>query len=541
MCGGIEPNKSVTQRVAEEYFGFLGAHLPYQCASDEFYFLPRSEKAVENRGTLDDLRGDKVQDLVLHVRSLMASLPSVESSILEEEIDRVALKQSMERFIREFTNWGTWRKDPTLYIKMALFAVDEVLSRSDHQDPKYIRPTLAGLLRQIPRFLAQGLDNLVRPSALSVTVATEMAEDALDFFRRDVDRFIRDVLAGDAGLLQENSDALSGWYAYREGLGRLKSDPSFSVGETAFAQILAISVSSAKSPAEVLETAQDRFRTTLAAVRSLAESVDPETAWQDLAKHAGYSAKSTRNIVELYQQEVEALRTFFYEHDLITFPAEEKVAVLPTPPYLQSLRATASYKAPLTGRPISRGIFYITPDSELSGLILSHKPYLSAHETYPGHHVLDTIRLHHHNPLRRQIEMPLFYEGWACYAETLLDEFGYTTTPRQRLAQLQRQLWRELRAVLDVKLQTQQITLEEGAQEIEKIGFPPAVSARQIRRFALTPGYQSCYFLGMEEISRLRKRYAGYLGLKGFHDRLLEGGQLSFDLAEKRLESAVGG
>jgi uncharacterized protein (DUF885 family) len=214
------------------------------------------------------------------------------------------------------------------------------------------------------------------------------------------------------------------------------------------------------------------------------------------------------------------------------------VEVRPTPSYLQSLRATASYRAALTGRPDGMGVFYITPGPAMSGLVLSHKAYLSAHETYPGHHVLDTIRIRHPNPIRRQIESPLFYEGWATYAESLLDDFGYTTDPRQKLVQLQRQIWRDLRAVLDVKVHTGAMSMEDAARQIQTIGFSADTATRQVRRFALTPGYQSCYFLGMREIVRLKDRFTGRLGLRAFHDTLLSGGQLSFDLVEKRLEAA---
>jgi uncharacterized protein (DUF885 family) len=50
---------------------------------------------------------------------------------------------------------------------------------------------------------------------------------------------------------------------------------------------------------------------------------------------------------------------------------------------------------------------------------------LTAHETIPGHHFLDSIRRSLKNPIRRQIESPLFYEGWASYAESMLIEYGY--------------------------------------------------------------------------------------------------------------------
>ena len=169
-------------------------------------------------------------------------------------------------------------------------------------------------------------------------------------------------------------------------------------------------------------------------------------------------------------------------------------------------------------------------------MIARHCPYLSAHETYPGHHLLDQLRIHHLNPVRRQIESPLFYEGWACYAEQLLDELGYVRDPRQRLVQLERRLWRCLRAVLDVELHTEMTSPEEAVARIQDLGYSRARALRQVRRFCLTPGYQLCYFMGNHEILRLRERFAPALGLSGFHDGLLEGGQLPFHLVERRLE-----
>jgi uncharacterized protein (DUF885 family) len=117
----------------------------------------------------------------------------------------------------------------------------------------------------------------------------------------------------------------------------------------------------------------------------------------------------------------------------------------------------------LTGNTRGHGVFYITPGKEDLELISAHCPYLSAHETYPGHHILDHLRIHHSNPIRRQIESPLFYEGWSCYAEQLLDELGYIQDPRRQLIGLKRQLWRNLRATLDVELQIGKITLTQGA------------------------------------------------------------------------------
>jgi len=97
-----------------------------------------------------------------------------------------------------------------------------------------------------------------------------------------------------------------------------------------------------------------------------------------------------------------------------------------------------------------------------------------------------------------------------------------------------------MRAILDIKLQTGQMSLAQGADKMRILGFSSTRRQRQIRRYALTPGYQLCYFMGMYEIIELRKQFEPRLGLKNFHDILLGGGEIPFDLVEKRLEVGEG-
>ena len=95
-----------------------------------------------------------------------------------------------------------------------------------------------------------------------------------------------------------------------------------------------------------------------------------------------------------------------------------------------------------------------------------------------------------------------------------------------------------LRALLDIELQTGNINLDQAAQKIEALGFSEKRARRQARRFALTPGYQLCYAMGMYEILSLREQYAPKLGLKSFDETLLNGGQLPFHLVGRRLETS---
>ena len=162
---------------------------------------------------------------------------------------------------------------------------------------------------------------------------------------------------------------------------------------------------------------------------------------------------------------------------------------------------------------------------------------MSAHETYPGHHLLDSVRRNLKNPVRAQIDSPFFYEGWASYAEHLIDSFGYISSPLQKLVGLRRKAWRAVRAMLDVGVRINKITPRTAAGLLTDLGYESRLVALMLRHYLLTPGYQLCYTIGTYEIDLLKKRYASQLGLKKFHEILLEGGQIPFQLIERRLRA----
>lgn len=530
-------HKRTVLEIADDYFSFLGKTLPQQCASDEFYFLPRSQEARRHLDRLDDLTPEKVLDHTRYVESLLTELGGERAEELEDEIDRTLMELSMNSFLREFRDMAVWRLDPTLYVKIPLFATAHAMA--ERQGAPCHEETLAAVFSRIPPFLSQAIGNLETPSALSIAVTLEMVRDAVHFYEQDVPLFLEMKGVPWERLSQKIPQVIWAWKGFEGALHRLPEDVPFAVGENGLEMIYSKSLSCGRSPGEVLELAQSTYDRTLEKIHTLVRTIDKEKDWPSLRFERVPLVSSSEQAVALYRKEVAKLRGFLYGLDIITFPPGEEVAVLETPVYLQSLRATASYRAPLTGDPSDHGIFFITPGEKDMELISGHCPYLSAHETYPGHHILDHIRIHHPNPIRRQIEMPLFYEGWACYAEQLLDELGYITDPRQELIQMERQLWRCLRAFLDVKLQTGAMDLEEGKREILRLGFSEDRARRQVRRFALAPGYQSCYFLGTHEIIALREKYASQMELKGFHDILLGGGEIPFPLVERRLAAAM--
>jgi len=530
--------KRPLQGIASDYFRYLGKSLPQQCASDEFYFLPRSEAAIQYLVILDNLHPEKILDHVTYVRNLLREVSSVKSDDLEGETDRLLLKQSMKSFLREFDEVKVWRIDPTLYIKIPLFAIDRILSETNSAADK-VKADLFAVFCQIPSFLKNASKNLQSPSEISLKVAINMTQDVIHYHIHDIPDFIGEKLGKNEKLLTKNKDLLETWQTFKKGLQKLPARGSFAVGKQHLKKILSVSLGYPKTLAEILETSQTAYNMNLGKLDTLARKIDRHKTWNEIIYENLPGVSSTEGILSKYRREVQKLRHFFYSREVMTLPAEERLTVCRTPAFLQSLRAAAAYRAPLTGAARDQGTFYITPRKEDLTLISRHRPYLCAHETYPGHHILDHLRIYHSNPIRRQIESPLFYEGWACYAEQLLDELGYIQNPRLKLIGLKRQLWRNLRAELDIKLQTGKITLDQAAQKVEALGFSAQRARRQVRRFALTPGYQLCYFMGNHEITELREHFSSQLGIKDFHDTFLDGGQLPFHLVERRLEAGA--
>jgi len=529
-------NKNMIKSIAREYFEYLGTNLPQQCASDEFYFLPRAEAACRCLHLLDDLNADRIEDHVQYVKKLLRELPQKKVDDLETEIDHTLLVQSMNGFLFEFDILKVWRIDPTLYIKIPHLAIDQILSQEDSSNGS-IRLDLLNILQQISPFLDRAVINLDKPSMISLEVSLEMVDDAISFHERDIPAFVAVKFGRDEELIKANRGVLTAWNHFKERLSELAFKNTFAVGEEKLGAILTKVLNIPFSHSDILGVAQEEYKKTYEKMRDLSKTIDPNHNWQDIIYKALPQNISDDGLLELFKKQVRDLRDFFYTHEKITFPAGEKVRVIRTPVYLQSLRATASYRAPLTGKDSGYGIFYLTPGKEDLELIAGHCPYLSAHETYPGHHLLDHFRLHHDSPIRRQFESPIFYEGWASYAELVLDDLDYIQDPRTRLIGLKRQLWRHLRAQLDVELQTNRITLDQAAERIEAIGYSPSRARRQVRRFCLTPGYQLCYSTGMLEILKLKEKYLSGLSFKSFHDIILQNGQIPFPLVEKKIKA----
>ena len=529
--------------LAARYFAYLAAHFPVMCASDEFTFMPRAQAASNYYDRLESLDADSLADCIHAVkefRSLFGTRAREEIDS-ERRLDLELLQGSTSALLLELEQRRSWRYDPLLYLKVAFIGLDHALTKptSDKEEQKV---RFQARLEAIPRLFRQATANLERMPESLHQAAVAMVGDCKAY----LGELSRGAPAEDGdGREQAVRRAGEALAAFARFLAGHPPVADRDVVEANLEARLRDHFLSLRAIPEVFRIAQDQWRENLGALEAVQRRLAPGRRWQELYHEYCPAEVEDLDTIALYRSELHRLSRFFQEHGFGWADMGAELEIRETPTYLRSIRSAASFSAAFSADPRERSFFYITtrlPDrrSQESGILLRkrlHREYrfLAAHETVPGHQLLDAVRRRLENPVRRQIESPLFYEGWAYYAESLLTEYGYVASALDELVDRKRRLWRAARCQIDVGLATGMLGRREALRLLTTTGFSPEEATAQVERFATNPGYQVCYTLGRYEIEGLRAASGTHLDRDRFHRYLLEGGELPFHLVAHRL------
>ena len=165
------------------------------------------------------------------------------------------------------------------------------------------------------------------------------------------------------------------------------------------------------------------------------------------------------------------------------------------------------------------------------------------HEAVPGHHLqLGLTRL---LPLVRAQRVGLnsaHAEGWALYAERLMDELGWFRTPATRLGFLAMQAFRAARVVIDIGLHTGRDgwTYERAVEELMRVGgCDRGFAEGEALRYLSWPSQATSYKLGERAWLSGRSQAVATRGSsfdrKSWHNRALALGPLGLDRLEREL------
>jgi uncharacterized protein (DUF885 family) len=174
---------------------------------------------------------------------------------------------------------------------------------------------------------------------------------------------------------------------------------------------------------------------------------------------------------------------------------------------------------------------------------------LSAHEALPGHawqgaylaEFRDQIPL-----ISSMMGFNAFTEGWALYAEQLMDEFGlYKDDPFGRIGYLQAQQFRACRLVVDTGLHSKGWTRDQSIDFlVAETGKGRGAMTSETDRYCVSPGQACGYKVGHNEIVRLRNKAKAAMGEKfdpaAFNDALVQTGGVPLSLVEGVVDRMVG-
>jgi uncharacterized protein (DUF885 family) len=167
------------------------------------------------------------------------------------------------------------------------------------------------------------------------------------------------------------------------------------------------------------------------------------------------------------------------------------------------------------------------------------------HEGVPGHHlqigqaVYNKAQL---NAWRRTAGTSGHAEGWALYAERLMDELGYLTTPADRFGMLDGQRMRAARVVLDIGVHLEKTMPASTKTWTGEDAFPflranvnmnDQFVRFEVNRYLGWPGQAPSYKVGQRIWEQLRDEYARREGadfdIKAFHKKALDIGGVGLD------------
>lgn len=174
---------------------------------------------------------------------------------------------------------------------------------------------------------------------------------------------------------------------------------------------------------------------------------------------------------------------------------------------------------------------------------LSQIDWLYLHEGVPGHHFqLNSERQADIPEYRTGLSYSGFREGWAAYVEELAQERGWYIGPEQRYSQMEWDLIRSIRLVLDVGLNYEGWS-DEKALDLWRTVIPQAdhIGNREIARMRRWPAQVLTYKIGAKAILETRDEVVtkgSPQALQDFHTKLLSKGSIPVSLLSRLFETS---
>jgi Bacterial protein of unknown function (DUF885) len=504
----------------------------------------------EHDARLEVLTGAGLDDLARKLAGLRRRVVAVAAADEEEAVDRDALAAAISDALLVHELERPWRRNPFEAAAAVPAAILLLVAREFAPLERRLADATARL-EAAPAFLERAKVLLDQPCpALWRQMAVGAATGGAGFLAGTLGplaagtRLAGRVEAAAAAAGRALRD-FAAWLT-DEHATRFPEDAPFAVGEAAQARKLREVHCFETSPAEFVRLGEDQVAELTAALTEHAGKLGGDD-WSAKLDELKGDHPDADGLLPAYRRELERLEQFVFEEDLATNP-EAAALIGPTPEFLRPVMGFAAYLPAGPFDEFQQGYFWVTPPPDEAGLRDHARaviPAVAAHEGYPGHHLQMTSVNRLPSLTRRAIRSPVMIEGWGLYTEQLMHDVGYYDDAA-RLAQLGMRLLRALRIVLDMELQTGELTYDAAvARAVSVARLEESTARSEVARYTMTPTQPFSYLVGALELERLRTATEARLGPafrhRDFHDRVLSYGHMPPTLVRRAIEAAYGG
>jgi uncharacterized protein (DUF885 family) len=490
-------------------------------------------------GRLGEYGRPQVKVALAALKSMAGAFEYSEAGSLADEVDQTAVLNDLRATIARLEKEKPHERSAEFHLSHLFNGLFALLLRPDEPGEARGR-ALAARLAATPRFLQEARATIRRPARVFTETALAVAEGGRALFGEAMDEFAASLAPASRQSLQEALDAartaLEEFVEFLGGELLDKPDAGFAIGTDQFNFRLHFEHALRESAPELLRFGEALVKAQEAELARRAEALAPGVPWRELVRRLRQVHPPRAALVAEYAGAMERARRFVGERDLMTIP-DGKLQVLATPPFMQPLIPFAAYDPPGAFAAARTGWFYVSvpEEAQLREHSVHELATTALHEGYPGHHVQFLAAQAQDSPIRKVIGTPLSQEGWALYCEQMMGEEGFYTRPEEAFFQQMHMLWRAVRVVLDVRLQTCGMTVEEAVRYMmDVLDLARASAEAEVRRYCCNPGQALCYAVGYHELMRLRddwrRRAGGAFSLKTFHDEVLSYGGLPVSL-----------
>lgn len=487
-------------------------------------------------------------------RRALAETKALNAAALSDSarIDYDLFSRQVEGHLFDLTEIRRWENDPGSYnYAGAIFCL---MARTFAPPEERLRLIVARL-RQVPRLLASGRQNVKNPPPMFARFAAEDLDGSIDFLEKEVPEAFKGVK--DRALLKEYDEAKK----VAEALTRdyiqwinaevlPKANGSYVLGVERYRKKLHFDEMVDVPLDSLLLVGQRELARLEARYAAAGKKIDPNATEDELLRRMRQDHPTKDELIPYAKSLLEDIRSFCITSKFIDVPSEVRVMVRPTPSFAAE-RSFASLDSPGPFEKKANEAYYnislpkadwdsARVDQHLQGSSRWMLPSVSIHEAYPGHYVHFLYQKRAPSLVRQTMGCGSFAEGWGLYVEEGLIDQGYKKDdPRVELGVMRWALVRACRFQVGIKVHTQGMSMDDAtAFFMQHAHMERGNAEREAYRAAFDPTY-IVYTLGALQIRKLRDDVARAEGpsfdLARFHARILSQGALPVALLRRML------